>query len=463
MTTIPRLVIAAPSSGHGKTAVSVGLIAALAARGLTTAGFKIGPDYVDAGYLGLASGRHGRNLDPRLVGAGLVPGLFSYGAEGSDVAIVEGTMGLYDGLSGRADESSTAQVAGALRAPVVLVVDAASMGQSVAALVHGFRSYDELLWLGGVVLTRVASDRHEQILRASLDELGVPVLGVLRRSDITPLPPRNHGLVPVTDHSVDAVRAVRRLGERMLDCLELERMLTLARSAPPLSADPWSPAAAVEADRPADADSAYASDDLDDEQRPLVAVAGGGSFWYGYAETAELLTAAGARVAPFDPLRDEQLPAGSKALVIGGGFPEVYADELAANTRLQDEVVGLARAGGPIYAENAGLLWLVKEFDNRAMCGVFDASAASTNMLVLGYRDAVARASSSVVKIGARVTGHKHHRTLVTPRAGDSAAWQWQGGRPEGFIWRKVHASYLNVHWAGYPEMARRFVQAIER
>ncbi len=478
MTAIPRLVVTAPSSGHGKTAVAVGLIAALAARGLVTAGFKVGPDYVDAGYLGLASGRPGRNLDPRLVGTSLVPGLFGYGAEGADVAIVEGTMGLYDGLSGHSDEESTAQVASQLRAPVLLVVDAAAMGQSVAALVHGFRSYDETLWLGGVVLTRVSSDRHEEILREALDEIGVLVLGALRKSDVSPLPPRLGGLVPVVDRAVDAVRAVRRLGERMLERLDLERILALARSAPQLSVDTWSPAAAVAGSRPAEASTmpagareghGYASDTLlpldgdlsSKRHRPVVAVAGASTFSYSYPETVELLTGAGAQVAPFDPLRDECLPAGTRALVMGGGFPEAFADELSANRPLQDEVVALARSGGPVYAENAGLLWLVKDLDGRSMCGVFDASAQSTNLLVLGYRDAVARASSSTVKIGARVLGHKHHRTLVTPRGGDNAAWQWKGGRPEGFIWRKVHASYLNVHWAGYPEMAGRFVSAI--
>lgn len=468
MTATPRLVVAAPSSGHGKTAVSVGLIAALAARGLTTAGFKIGPDYIDAGYLGLASGRPGRNLDSRLVGSALVPGLLAHGADGADIAVVEGTMGLYDGLSGRADDESTAQVAGALRAPVVLVVDAAAMGQSVAALVHGFRSYDEPLWLGGVVLTRVASDRHEEILRESLEAIDVPLLGALRRADISPLPPRSHGLVPVMDGSVDAVRSVRRLGERMLDRLDMDRVVALARAAPPLSVDPWSPAAAVA--RPpavggAEQTSAYATDTVDaadsDQPRPVVAVAGTGRLSYGYPEATELLTAAGARVVAFDPLRAERLPEGTRGLVIGGGFPETYADELAANRELQEAVAGLARAGDPIYAENAGLLWLVKEFDGRPMCEVFDATAQSTNMLVLGYREAVARASSSTVKIGTRVVGHKHHRTLVRPRSGDSAAWQWKGGRPEGFIWRKVHASYLNVHWAGYPEMASRFVSSI--
>src|SRR3954469_25510805 len=201
MSSIPRLVVSAPSSGHGKTAVSVGLLAALAARGLRPTGFKVGPDYVDATYLGLASGRPGRNLDPRLVGANRIGPLFTHGATGSDIAIVEGTMGLFDGLTSRTDGESTAQLAGLLRAPVVLVVDVGAMGQSAAALVHGFRSYDELLWLGGVVLTRVMSSRHERLLRESLADVGVPVLGVIKRSDVSALgpsgsalPPREHGL-----------------------------------------------------------------------------------------------------------------------------------------------------------------------------------------------------------------------------------------------------------------------------
>jgi cobyrinic acid a,c-diamide synthase len=486
MAAIPRLVVAAPSSGHGKTAVAVGMIAAFAARGLTTAGFKIGPDPVDAGYLALASGRPGRNLDPRLVGTSSLPALFTHGAAGADLALVEGTMGLYDGLSGRADVESTAQVAGLLRSPVILVVDTAAMGQSVAALVHGFKSYDELLWLGGVVLTRVVSDRHEEILRESLDQIGVPVLGVLRRHDISPLPARQNGLLPVVDRTVDAVRAVRRLGERMLDRLELERILAIARSAPPLSAEAWSAEEAVGA-KPAEPekqavtmraapsidDDLSVADDLVDDvplesptaqlapgSGPVIAVAGGDTFSYSYPETLELLRAAGAQVAPFDPLRDEALPEGTRGLVIGGGFPETFADELAANEPMRDAVVALARENGPVYAENAGLLWLVKEFDGRPMCGLFEATAQTTTMLILGYREATARASSSAVKVGSRVVGHKHHRTLVTPRAGSSAAWQWKGGQPEGFVWRNVHASYLNVHWAGYPEMARRFVEA---
>ncbi|HZN74580.1 MAG TPA: cobyrinate a,c-diamide synthase [Micromonosporaceae bacterium] len=452
MTTIPRVVVSAPSSGHGKTAVSLGLLAALASRGLRCAGFKIGPDHIDAAYLGLASGRPGRNLDPRLVGGHRVGPLFAHGAIGADIAVVEGTMGLYDGLTGRTDVESTAQVAGVLRAPVVFVVDVAAMGQSVAALVHGFRAYDEVVWLGGVILNRVGSDRHEQLLREALDDIGVPVFGALRRGALVPagpgaVPARTHGPVPVVHHSLEAVRAVRRLGEVVHDTVDVDRVLSLAQSAPPLATEPWSPAAELGM-----VDHAG--------PRPVVVVAGGPSSGYGYAETSELLRAAGAEVVPLDPLRDESLPAGTAALVLGGGLPESYAEELAANERLSRQVADLARAGQPVIAEGVGLVWLSRELDGRPMCGVLDTAARVTDLLVIGYREATAQTSSPLAAAGARLVGYKHHRTQVLPRAGVSPAWAWPGGQPEGFVWRGVHASFLNLHWAGAPEIAVRLVAA---
>ncbi|GAB3986717.1 hypothetical protein GCM10027615_79580 [Plantactinospora veratri] len=207
MIATPRVVVSAPSSGHGKTAIAVGLLAALAARGLDAAGFKVGPDHTDAAYLGLAAGRPGRNLDPRLVGSQRIAPLFAHGSADAEIAVVEGTMGLFDSLAGRPEVDSTAAIATTLRAPVVLVVDVGSMGQSVAALAHGFRAYDEMLWLGGVILNRVASDRHEQLLRDALDDIGVPVFGALRRRDLPAvLPSRQHGVVPVMQRGVEAYR-----------------------------------------------------------------------------------------------------------------------------------------------------------------------------------------------------------------------------------------------------------------
>jgi cobyrinic acid a,c-diamide synthase len=445
MTGTARLVVAAPSSGHGKTAVAVGLLAALRERGLRTAGFKIGPDYVDAAYLGLAGGRPGRSLDPRLVGPERIAPLFAHGAAGADIAVVEGTMGLYDGLSGRADAESTAQVASLLRAPVVLVVDVAAMGQSVAALVHGFRAYDEVLWLGGVILNRVASDRHEQLLRQSLGDIAVPVLGALRHRELphSGLPARAEGVVPVAHHSVEATRAVRRLAEVITGSVDLDRVLALARSAPQLVTEAWS-APAIEPPG----------------VRAVIAVAGGPHCSYGYPETGELLRAAGAVVVGVDPLRDERLPAGTAGLVIGGALPEGYLDEVSANLPLARSVAALAAAGRPIVAEGAGLAWLGREYEGRPMCGVLDSTGRLGEQLTIGYRDATVRSVSPVLPLGTRIVGYKQHCGLVSPRAGDSPAWSWPGGHPEGFVSGGVHASYLCLHWAGSPEIAGRLVDA---
>ncbi|MGC5329763.1 cobyrinate a,c-diamide synthase [Micromonospora sp. DT62] len=445
MTVVPRLVLSAPSSGHGKSALAIGLLAAFADRGVDVAGFKVGPDRVDAAYLGLAAGRPGRTLDPRLVGADRIAPLVGHGAAGAGLAVVQGSMGLYDSLTGRPESESTAAVATALRSPVVLAVDVAATGQSVAALVHGFRSYDEQLWLGGVILNRVASARHEELLRAALDDIGVPVYGALRRQDLpSVLPARRYGAVPALARTDEATRAVRRLGEAVAATVELDRLLALARSAPPLPAPPWTPQAGRE----------------DAGPRPVVAVAGtpGGS--YSHPETVELLRAAGAEVVTVDPLHDEALPAGTGALVVGGGLPESYAEQLSANRRLCIAVAELARTGRPVVAEGAGLLWLARELDGLPMCGVLDAVGTRRDGLVVGYRQATALTDSLVGPAGTVVAGHKEHRGVLTPRAGARAAWSWDGGAPEGFVWRGVHASQLTLHWAAYPQLAARLVDA---
>jgi cobyrinic acid a,c-diamide synthase len=202
-----------------------------------------------------------------------------------------------------------------------------------------------------------------------------------------------------------------------------------------------------------------------DEPRPVVALAGGAAFTFSYAEHSELLRAAGADVVAFDPLQDEQLPDRTRALVIGGGFPEVYASELSANEPLRKAVGELARSGAPVVAECAGLLYLARSLDGQPMCGVLDTDARMSQRLTLGYRDAVAVSDSVLAANGTRVRGHEFHRTVVEPGAGASPAWgiTRPGRRVEGFVQGGVHASYLHVHWAAVPQAARRIVaQATE-
>jgi cobyrinic acid a,c-diamide synthase len=448
---VPRLVIAAPSSGSGKTTVATGLMAALRARGLKVSPHKVGPDYIDPGYHALATGRPGRNLDPWLVGEERLLPLFLHGAAGCDVAVVEGVMGLFDGR-GDTDFASTAHVARLLDAPVVLVVDAARQSRSVAAVVHGFATFDVRVRVAGVVLNQVGSDRHEELCRAALASAGVPVLGAIRRDDAVSTPSRHLGLVPAAERESAAMAAVDRLGALVTRSCDLDALVRLARSAPRLDATPWRPER--DPDRLPKQGPAGVPERGPDGDRPVVAVAGGAAFTFGYAEHVELLRAAGADVAVFDPLRDEKLPDGSAALVVGGGFPEVYAAELAANEPLREQV---AAFGGPIAAECAGLLYLCEELDGQRMCGRVPGRARMTSRLTLGYRDAVALRRSPLTRAGERFRGHEFHRTVID-LAGEPL-FRWEGGA-DGFGDALVTASYLHLHWAGKPGLAQRLVSS---
>jgi len=433
-----RVLIAAPGSGAGKTTVATGLMAALRRRGTTVAAFKVGPDYIDPGYHALATGRPSRNLDPVLVGEQRIAALACHGAAGAQLAVVEGVMGLFDGRAGTAGHGSTAQVAALLQAPVLLVVDVRGQGRSLAALLHGFRSFDAEVQIAGVVLNQVGSARHELLCRQACAEVGLPVLGALRRDDALAVPSRHLGLVTAAEHAA-AAGVVARWADAVAAQVDLDAVAALA------SASPDGPRWAPETELPRVPGA------------PVVAVAGGSAFTFGYPEHAELLAAAGATVAVFDPLRDESLPPGTAGLVLPGGFPEFHAEALSANVALRAEIAALARRGAPVHAECGGLLYLCRAVDGAPMCGVLDAEARMTGQLVLGYRDAVALGGSVLHRRGERVSGHEFHRTSVTPRAGQPA-WAWAGAAPEGFIQSGVHASFLHTHPVAHPAAVARFV-----
>jgi cobyrinic acid a,c-diamide synthase len=436
------VVIAAPASGSGKTTVATGLMAAFARRGTAVAPFKIGPDYIDPGYHTLAAGRPGRNLDPVLVGEQRIGPLVRHGARGAEVAVIEGVMGLFDG---RVSDGygSTAQVAAMVGAPVVLVVDCKGQSRSVAALLHGFRSFDPTVRIAGVVLNRVGSERHAEVLRAACAEVGLPVLGVLPRRTELAVPSRHLGLVTAAEHGVAATSAVDAMAELVAEHVDLDAVLAVAEPLP--GGDVWSPGTGEPQGR-----------------RPVVAMAGGAAFSFGYAEHVELLDAAGADVVLVDPLRDEKLPDGTSALVLPGGFPEEHVVALGGNAPLRTAIRELAATGAPIHAECGGLLYLCRDLDGVEMCDVLPASAAMTGRLTLGYREAVALTGSSLFAAGERVSGHEFHHCAVTPRAGERPAWGWRGAEPEGFVHGGVHASFLHTHPAGNPGAVARFVAAAQ-
>ncbi len=439
MVSVAAVVIAAPASGSGKTTIATGLIGALRRAGHTVAPFKVGPDYIDPGYHTLAAGRPGRNLDPVLVGEHLIGPLYRHGCVGADIAVVEGVMGLFDGRIHDA-RGSTAQVAGLLGAPVILVVDARGQSQSIAALLHGFSTFDPAIRIAGVILNRVGSARHEEVLRQACAQTGVAVLGAIPRTVELSIPSRHLGLVTAAEHGKLADRAIDAMTELVGAHVDIAEVTALATSY--VTGPAWEPA-------------------IDGAPAPVtVAIAGGKAFTFGYAEHAELLTAAGAEVLVFDPLTDP-LPDDADALVLPGGFPEEFTAEIAANDIARHQVRALAASGAPVHAECAGLTYLVSELDGHPMCGVLSGSARFTDHLTLGYRDAVAVTDSSVHATGERTTGHEFHRTAVEFSDSYPPAWVYSGHNTtvrDGAVHAGVHASYLHTHPAAAPEAVGRFV-----
>jgi cobyrinic acid a,c-diamide synthase len=447
----PAVVIAAPASGSGKTTVATGLMGALRRAGHRTAPFKVGPDFIDPGYHALAALRPGRNLDPVLVGERLIGQLYRHGSAGADIAVVEGVMGLFDGRIGDGSANtagtapgSTAHVAALLGAPVILVVDTRGQSHSIAALLHGFSTFDHSVRIAGVILNRVGSPRHEQVLRQACEHAGMPVFGAIPRADELSVPSRHLGLVTAAEHGEHARAAVDAMIELVGRHVDLAGIAATAASR--VTDEPWEPAVAAPAAR-----------------NVTVALAAGKAFTFGYAEHGELLRAAGADVVEFDPLTDS-LPERTAALVLPGGFPEQFSTELSANDIVRQQIRELAAGGAPVHAECAGLTYLVDELDGYPMCGVLSGSARFTDRLTLGYREAVAGADSPLHTIGDRTMGHEFHRTTVTFADSYPPAWVYSGGHVDrvrdGAVHAGVHAGYLHTHPAAHPQAITRFVAA---
>ena len=440
----PRLVVAGTSSGVGKTTVATGLMSALAGRGLVVGAAKVGPDFIDPGYHALAVGRPSRNLDAWMCGPEAVPALAGRAAAGADVLVVEGVIGLFDGSADPAGPAaSTAQVAGLLGAPVVLVVDAAAVGASVAAMAHGFATFDPATPLAGVILNRVGSDSHEALLRSALEPTGVPVLGALRRSPEYAWRDRHLGLVPVVEQPDGVRRSIAALAAAVVRDCDVDATLALARSAPALQVD----------DPPAARAQGHA----------VVAVARGPAFSFTYPDNLEALAEAGAELVPFDPLVDDRLPEGVAGLYAGGGFPEVFAAGLAANRPLLDDVGAKVGGGLTTWAECGGLLWLARSLDGHALAGVVAAEGRMTDRLTLGYRRATVRAASPLGPAGVALRGHEFHYSVLDP-PGDALDWSGRaGGGRCGFAGPNLLASYIHVHLGADPSPAERFVAAARR
>jgi len=458
-----RLVVAGTHSGVGKTTIATGLMAALRKRGHRVASAKVGPDFIDPGYHSVATGRPGQSLDSWICGAQAMAPLVAKAAMGADIVVVEGVMGLFDGASWspgsdapgsgaagstRGGTASTAEMAALLQAPTILVVDASAMSTSVAALVHGFHTYDPQVPLSGIILNRVGSPHHELLLREALGPIidqGVPVLGALHRDDTFTWRDRHLGLVPVVERPAEVTEAVDRLAQAIARSVDLDAIVSVARSAPDLTADRIGSLTETRRMVPTG-------------ESVRIAVPGGRAFSFAYPDNVTRLVEAGAEIVPFDPLVDPCLPDGTAALYAGGGFPEVYTQALSSNRPLLADVRRRIEGGLVTWAECGGLLWLCRSLDGHGLCGAIGADAAMTGRLSLGYRRATARSENPVAARGATLRGHEFHYSTVEP-AGSALELEGRTGTAiAGYSTPTLLASYLHLHLGADPGPAERFV-----
>lgn len=450
----PRLVIAGSASNVGKTTVVTGLIAASRARGMRVQPFKAGPDYIDPTYHTLAAGRPARNLDSWLVPRDRLLAGFERSTAGADLAVVEGVMGLFDGVGYRDEEGSTAEIANLLGAPVVVVLDVRAQARSAAATALGFQRFDPALRLAGFICNRVGSVGHYVGVKESIEAAtGIPVLGGLPRADDLAIPERHLGLVPAGERERLAP-SIAGLGALVEQHCDVEGLLALARDA----ARPVAPPQVT----------TVASGRGDG---PVIAVARDRAFSFYYEDNLDLLREYGARIVEFSPLADAGLPPGTGAIYLGGGFPELYAAELAANTPLRAAVARAVKGGLPCYAECGGLMYLTGglldlEGQSHPMVGLLPGEAVMQRRRAkLGYAIVRARRDTLLLRAGEETRGHEFHYSTWSGGEDDSAPYALsppRGGpaRLEGYARGNLLVSYVHLHFGNHPELARRFVDA---
>jgi cobyrinic acid a,c-diamide synthase len=444
-------VVAGCASGVGKTTVALALIAAYRRRGFVVQPFKCGPDFIDGGHHTRASGRISRNLDGWMFSAETSREIFSCASQAADLMVVEGVMGLFDGVDGRSNAGSTAEIARCLGLPVILVVDASSMARSAAALVHGFATFDPALNLAGVVFNRVAAPSHYQILQDALASgTEVRPLGYLPlRKDIE-IPERHLGLFTAQEDVVPA-SIVPLLGDLAEQTIDLDALLELAA---PISAH---------------------RDDVRPDRAGTVriGVARDKAFSFYYEDNLDELRRAGAEIVEFSPLDDPRLPEAVDALYFGGGYPELFAWQLAANESMIADVRRMAEKGLPIYAECGGLMYLAREIVPRTgpsvpMASVLPLSVEMTEKLVnFGYTEVAFLSDCLLGVAGSQARGHSFHCSRIREAAPLESVyrarnWRTKREEPEGFRRKNVLASYIHLHFLSNRAIARAFVESAE-
>ena len=451
---VPRLMIGATQSGVGKTTISLGLMAALRKRGLGVQGFKAGPDYIDPSHHTFVTGRPSRNLDTWMMSNDVVCELFARAARDTDIAVIEGVMGLYDGVTGVDERGSSAHLAKALRCPVVLVINAASMARSAAALVLGFLKLDPAVSIAGVIANNIASDTHYETVKSAIERhTGVPVFGYLKRDSSMAIQERHLGLVPKPEGE-QRVEFYERIGAEIEKTVNVDGLLAVAAGAGPLP--PFEPQVFTGQSR---------------AKRARIAVAFDEAFNFYYQDNLDLLKQEGGEIVKFSPVRDRELPPDAGLVYIGGGFPEMYAAELSGNTAMLESLRARAQGGKPIYAECGGLMYLSKSiqgFDERRhdMAGLLPVRVRMTRKRVaLGYVTVEAVQDTFLCERWEQFRGHEFHYSCLDESDKAEFAFQLRKEsradiKQDGIVVGQTLACYAHAHFGSYPTLAKRLVAA---
>jgi cobyrinic acid a,c-diamide synthase len=452
MVQVPRIVVAGVTSGVGKTTVAVAIMHSLRMKGLKVQPFKVGPDFIDPSYHTFVTKRQSRNLDVWMMGKQGVLGCFANACQGADVAVIEGVMGLYDGMSGKDDFASTAHVARILDAPVVLVVDAGKGARSIAAIVLGFLHFDRNVRIAGIILNNVASDRHAgYITEALAGKVKAPVVGIVRRNSEIRMEERHLGLVPAPELQEAKKKAITEAAKYVADQIDIDRILNLCGTC----RLPDAPVRTKLA------------------KKARIAVALDESFNFYYTDNLDALRRSGAELVFFSPVREQRLPENIGGLMLGGGFPEVLADRLEKNRSMIKSIKKGVQDGMPVYCECGGLMYLTRsirgykgEKKARKMAGLVDADTLMTSRLTLNYTEAEC---SGPIFGKAHLRGHEFHYSSIENIARDSRfAYSMKkgkgitGGR-DGFVVNENGlAAYMHLQFAN-TKLPDRLVQACAR
>lgn len=458
------IIIAAPVSGSGKTTITIGIMECLKRRGMKVAPFKVGPDFIDPGYHRLVTGRPSLNLDGWMLPPQTVREIFTTHAADADIAVIEGVMGLFDGVSGVSDDGSTAQIARITDATVFLVVNAKGFARSIAALIKGFAGFDPDVRIGGVIFNNVSSDNHARILKEAVETAlpDIAVIGSIRRDNRLQIPSRHLGLLTAEENEL-STRFLDHLVEVVSSSINLELLQSMAGSSDfcTLPQQNYSAAADVR-----------------------IAVARDKAFCFMYESNLELLREYGAELIEFSPLADRALPEGISGIYLPGGYPEAYAEELAANRAMLEAVKAAIEDGMPVYAECGGFIYLTNGLCPRPQplsqgemvaearvrgndfAGIFP---VVTTMLpqrkALGYREIELRTDSILGNKGAVARGHEFHYSEIGEMpAGIERVYQIRKGEQdlgsEGYRYKNCLASYIHLHFGSNPAMAAALVES---